>query len=130
MKTADIERMIAENTVFDEKFIKENGMIPVYELIGQLLEEHNMTKSALIKQLNVERTYGYQMLNGTRPPTRECLMKISLAIKLNLEETQNLLQMGFKNILYARNITDAKTIYAIEHGMDYEKAVEFIWSTE
>ena len=38
-----------------------------------------------------------------------------------------MLKAAGKEILYARNVTDAKVIYALEHGLDYEKACEFIW---
>ncbi len=127
MKTIELEQHIADSETFDEQLIKENATLPVFTYIEQLMDERGIKKSAIIKKLNVERSYGYQILNGTRIPTREHLLKISLAMKLSLEDTQKVLKTGCKSILYARNIEDAKAIYAIEHELDYDDAVNFIW---
>ncbi|MCH5348333.1 MAG: hypothetical protein J1E40_03345 [Oscillospiraceae bacterium] len=76
----------------------------------------------------MERSYGYQLLNGKRIPTRVQLIKLSFLLKLTLAETQKLLKIAEKEILYAKNMTDAKIIYSIEHKLDYDKACEFIWT--
>ncbi len=130
MKTKDLEQLVIESEEFDEKIIKENGALPIFTLFEKAMEDRNIQKSELIKMLNIERTYGYQLLNGTRTPTREWIIKICLAIGLGLEETQQALKAGYKNILYVRNVEDAKAIYAIEHKMNFESAVEFIWEEE
>lgn len=38
-----------------------------------------------------------------------------------------MLKTAKKDILYARDMTDAKIIYSIEHDLGYEEACEFIW---
>ncbi len=38
-----------------------------------------------------------------------------------------MLKIAGKEILYAKNLTDARVIYSVERGLDYEKACEFIW---
>ncbi len=130
MITQDLERTIIESEDFDESLILENGSLPVFVLLEKFMEKKKITKAVLIKKLNVERTYGYQLLNGTRNPTREYLIRICLIMQLDLEDTQKVLKAACKNILYARNVEDARAIYAIEHRMSYEKAVEFIWNAD
>lgn len=126
MMTRDLEQMLREED-FNEKVIAENKAPNVYIVIEQYMEEKNIQRSDIIRALNLDRTYGYQILNGTRTPTRVHLIKIGLFLRLSLEEMQRLLKTGGKEILYARNMTDAKAIYAVEHNLGYEEACEFIW---
>lgn len=126
--TEDLEKKLREEDGFDEKTIIENQAESVYAVVDKYLSEKNMQRSELIRRLNLERTYGYQILNGTRIPTRIHIIKIGLVLELSLKEIQRLLKIGGKEILYARNITDARTIYAIEHHFNYEDACDFIWS--
>lgn len=126
MKTEALEKRIREMDSFDEKLINENRPPLVHEQICLYLERAGMSRSELIKKLNFERTYGYQILNGTRAPTRDHLIRIGLLLNLSLVQLQELLRIGGKEILYVRRMADAKTIYAIEHKLGYEKAIEFI----
>ena len=71
------------------------------------------TKDA-IRSLGLERTYGYQLFNGTRKPTRTLLIRLAILLGLGLEETNRLLKIGRKEILYPRIREDAAAIFAIE----------------
>lgn len=55
------------------------------------------------------------------------LIKLCFLFRLTYDETQKLLRVAGKESLYAKNIMDAKIIYAIEHDLDYDSACEFIW---
>ncbi len=125
--TEDLEKKLREEDEFDEKSIIDNKAEAIYTVIDKHLAEKNMPRSELIRHLNLDRTYGYQILNGTRVPTRIHIIKIGLILELSLEEVQRLLKIGGKEVLYARNITDARAIYSIEHHTNFEDACEFIW---
>lgn len=94
-------------------------------LINSYITQKQLSHADIIRILNVERSYGYQLLNGKRIPTRLQIIKLGLIFGLSLEEMQKFLKAAGKAILYARNMEDAKVIYAIEHGFDYDKACEF-----
>lgn len=126
--TEDLERKLREEDEFDEKTIMENHAEAIYKIIEKYMSEKNVQRSDLIRRLNLERTYGYQILNGTRVPTRIHIIKIGLVLELPLADIQRMLKIGGKEILYARNITDARAIYAIEHHFNYDDACEFIWN--
>ena len=128
--TEDLERKLREEDEFDEKTIMENHAEAIYKIIEKYMSEKNVQRSDLIRRLNLERTYGYQILNGTRVPTRIHIIKIGIVLGLPFEEIQRLLKIGGKEVLYARNITDARAIYAIEHKLSYEDACEFIWTSD
>lgn len=127
MQTSQLEKKICEMESFDEEFISENGCPELRELIEKLMESAEISRAELIRKLNVDINYGYQLLNGTRIPTRERLIKIGLLLGTDVEQLQKLLRAASKESLYVRDITDAKVFYAIKRKMSYEKAVLFIW---
>lgn len=128
METVDLERKLREEKDFNEELVLGNKAPDIHILINKYIAEKHASHADIIRHLNVERCYGYQLLNGKRTPTRVQLIKIALLLKLNFDEVQHLLKVAGKEILYARNVTDAKVIHAIEHGLPYDKACEFIWN--
>lgn len=127
METHQIEKKLCEMESFDEEFISENGCPELCILINDLLEKKNKSRTELIRKLNVDRNYGYQLLNGTRIPTRERLIRIGLLLGADVDQLQHLLRAASKEALYVRDAADAKVFYAIKHKMEYEKASLFIW---
>lgn len=117
-----------EEEEFDENIVLENKAPDIHILINKYIVEKNVLHKDIIRALNVERSYGYQLLNGKRTPTRNQIVRIALILKLNFDQVQRLLKTAKKDVLYPRNMTDAKIIYALEHDMDYESACEFIWN--
>lgn len=127
IKTLDLENKLRSDDEFDESAVMENKAPDIHILINKHMIEKNVKHTDLIRALNVDRSYGYQLLNGKRVPTRDQLIKIGLFMRLAFDEVQRLLKIAKKDILYARNMTDAKVIYAIEHALEYGEACEFIW---
>lgn len=128
--TEDIEYILRESKEFDERLIAENTPKKISEVLCQKLEEKGVKKSKMIWALNLDRNYGYQILNGTRIPTRIQIIHIALYLGLSTEELQHLLRLACREGLYVRNITDAKIMYALEHHYPYDKACEFIFEQE
>lgn len=79
MKTTQIEQNLTESTTFDSKLIEENSCPQLTAMLDlRLFEEKEISRSDVIKRLNMERSYGYQLFNGTRLPTGNCLIQIGL----------------------------------------------------
>lgn len=127
IETLDLERKIREDKDFDEETVLSNKSPDIHILINKYIVEKDIPHTEIIRKLNVERSYGYQLLNGKRVPTREQIIKIGIILKLDFTELQQMLKIAGKTILYAKNVTDARVIYSIEHRLEYEKACEFIW---
>lgn len=128
IKTVDLEKKVREEENFDENAVLENKAPSIHILINKYLMEKNVPHTEIIRALNVERSHGYQILNGRRVPTRDQLIKICLFLSLDFDEVQRMLKTAKKDVLYARDMTDAKIIYSIEHDLGYEEACEFIWN--
>lgn len=127
MLTSDIEKKLERDENFDDELIKENLCPELKDFLTGCMERAGISRAELISTLDMDRNYGYQVLNGTRIPTRECLIRIGLLLGLSVEDFQRMLNIAGRSSLYVKNMFDAKVFYAIKHKMSYETAVDFIW---
>lgn len=128
MLTKDIEKELSKPKAFSEELIDDNAPPKLHELLNKYINEKKLTKAEVIRKLNIDRNYGYWILGGTRKPTRNCLIQLSLILGLDVEQINYLMQLAGKSPLYVRNAVDARVFYAINHNMDYLDAIDFIWS--
>lgn len=127
MKTTDLEETLRNADNFNEGIIENNAPQELYILLNRYIDEKNLSKADVIRILNIDRNYGYQIFQGTRIPTRNCLLQLSLILGLNEAQISELLRAAGKPPLYVRNLVDARVFYAINHCMEYFEAIEFIW---
>lgn len=92
--------------------------ISVY--LNDLLNKHDLQAKDIIIRLNMERSYTYQILNGRRQPTRNFLIRIAFLCQLPVSETQKLLSVAGRPILYPRNRFDAAVLYCLQHQLSEE----------
>ena len=69
--------------------------------LADLLRVHGMSGKNYINALNLERSYGYQLLSGRRKLSGEHLIQTAILLHLNLEETGNPVS-SFCGIHFAR----------------------------
>lgn len=93
-----------------------------------LLERRGWLVKDAIRACYLERSYGYQLFNGTRPPTRTFLLRLALALELGEEETQRLLARGGRPSLYPRSRFDAAVLYGLTHRLTLEETDELLLS--
>ncbi len=85
------------------------------EYLEQLLNEHHISKQEAIRRADIDRVYGYQLLNGKRNARRNTLLRLALAIPFSVDETQRLLKIAQRGELYVKNRRDAAIIYCLMH---------------
>ena len=73
-----------------------------------------MLPAQAIERSQIERTYGHQLFNGTRRPSRDKVIQLALGFGLNVDETQRLLRSAGKSPLYPRLKRDAAILYGIQ----------------
>ncbi len=127
MLTKDIEEKINQSMNFDEEMIENNAPPELHVLLNQYISDKKMTKANVIRMLNIDRNYGYLLLNGSRTPTRNCLIQLSIMLGLDTDRINYLLKLAGKAPLYVRNVVDARVFYAVKHHMEYFEAIDFIW---
>ena len=127
--TTELEERLENTEVFNAEMIEDNAPPELADVLSKYMNEEQISKTDIIRMLNVDRNYGYQMLNGTRIPTRNCLIQIALILKLDADQISYLLRLSGKPPLYVRNIVDARVFYAVKHNMEYHEAIDFIWGS-
>lgn len=105
--------------------LKEENM-DISGMMKDILAEKQVEIKRAIDLLLLEASYGYQIFNGRRKPTRIILLRFAIIFELSLEETQQLLKMGQKQELYPRIRFDAAVIYGIEHHYSIEEVEDLL----
>ena len=85
-----------------------------YTLLKQACEKRDMLPAQVIERSQIERTYGHQLFNGTRRPSRDKVLQLALGLGLSVDETQRLLRAAGKSPLYPRLKRDAVILYGIQ----------------
>lgn len=98
------------------------------EYITQICREKSLIPERVIKESSIDRTYGHQIFNGTRRPSRDKVLLIALGMHLSNDETRRLLQVAGRNQLYPRIKRDAVLLFAIENKMNLDKTQELLLS--
>ena len=110
-KTRNLPTFIRQN----EAFMKVPSF---FEYITKLAQERNLVPERIVKQSQIERTYGHQLFNGTRRPSRDKVIQMAFGFGLNVEETQNLLRIAEKNELYPKIKRDAVILHCLAREKD------------
>ncbi|MDD2401041.1 MAG: hypothetical protein PHI90_01045 [Clostridia bacterium] len=106
-----------------KEFIEKNTEaihLPLFHIyISELCQVMGQVPERIIKQSAIERTYGHQLFNGTRKPSRDKVIQLAYGFGLDVDGTQKLLKMAQKNFLYPRLKRDAAILYCIKHHIGF-----------
>jgi hypothetical protein len=75
------------------------------------------TNADLIRISGIERTYFYQIQNGTRKPGRDKVLLLCLSVHFSMAKTQRALEICSLSSLYPKNRRDAILIFAFENSL-------------
>jgi predicted transcriptional regulator len=95
--------------------------------LAQLIEDKNVSKTDIFESAQINDTTGYHILNGRRLPSRDKVIKLSVALGLNLDKTNRLLRKAKHGELYVKDKRDAITIYSINNGVSLMKLNELLY---
>lgn len=119
-KTDELLKIIDSSHDIDgflNKHEREFITINISQYLDELISKYNLVKSNIIKRSGLDRIYGYQILNGTRTPSRDKLIQLALGMQIDFEEIQKLLKYNGFAPLYAQNRRDSIIIFAIKNKM-------------
>lgn len=109
------------------KSLDDDRVIPTFAgYISYIVEERGLSKSEVISRSLIERTYGYQIMNGVKNAGRDKIISLCLAAKLSLEEIQRGLEIAKEGILYPRDPRDSVIIYAANNGYSVRQLNSFL----
>lgn len=119
--TRELEHEIREAGSPSSLSAEQFSLPPLPEYLRSLLVERGATVGDVVVRCGLDRSYAYQLFNGTRRPTRNFLLLLSLALGLEEPEAQRLLKIAGRPPLYARDRRDAGVLYALSHGLSPEE---------
>lgn len=119
MKTTDLENTL--NKVKDENSLNEylndiDNVLPAsfHEYFNSLL---TISKSELVKKSGIERTYAYHILDGSKDPGRDKILRLCISASLSVEETNRCLKLSKESILYPKSKRDSLIQYSINQHL-------------
>lgn len=96
---------------------KENlTTCPLPEYLNALCARKNTTPAQCIKASGLDRTYAYQIFNGTKLPSRNKVIALGFGFCLSLADMQEMLKCTGYPALYAKSERDSVIIFALHHG--------------
>ena len=97
-----------------EKMIRDDMNFSQY--YESLLKQKNVEVSDAVKNSGIERTYAYQIINGTRNnPSKDKILRLCIGIDCDLDATVRALEIAQAGPLYPRDKRDAIIIFAINN---------------
>ena len=115
--TEDLQSELTKAKSFDEFCCRNNAELQfpsAADYLNYLLQSKNISKAALIANSNLERTYVYHILSGSKTPGRDKLIILAIAAGADIAETQNLLKYAQERPLYVRDRRDGLIYYGID----------------
>ncbi len=108
LKNTDIQEYIDNNR---NSFIE----ISLKEFWTELLERSQKSKSNIINSADISYIYFYEILQGKKIPKKDKIIRLIIAMELDLDDAQNALKYCNQACLYPRIKRDSLIIYAIEN---------------
>lgn len=126
-----LKRLNSATSVSDlEKYNEETAQYSLVTSFTEYIEMYRkmtgISVAQLIADAEIQRNYGYQILNGTKKPGRNKVIALCLALKMSLEDTQRALTLAKEGILYPKNTRDSIIIFCINKKMSVMETNELL----
>lgn len=131
VRTDTLLRKILQSSSLEEALHQnEDQMIsaPFPDYLSSLCAEKGLVPERVILRADIDRSYGHQLFNGTRRPSRDKVIQLAFGLELPLPEAQRLLQVAGKSPLYPRLRRDAVILFCLLHEKTVLEAQELLQS--
>ena len=105
---------------------RDVSMPSFHDYISQMCLDREETREHIIKRSGINRTYGHQLFNGTRRPSRDKVIQLAIGFGLDIEQTQQLLKSAQESPLTPRVKRDAAILYCMMHHLDISETQKLL----
>lgn len=120
----------AKNTIEFEDFLKRNDVEMHRDSFGdcvlKLCAKYEVTPSVLQPQIAISKSQFYSLLNGTRNPSKESVIKIAFGLKITQSEMNELLQASGFHALDPRDREAAIIMFGLDNQKEVGKIDELL----
>lgn len=99
---------------------------PLGEHIKELIAQKNVTKAKVYRESHIEKRYFYNILDGSKLPSRDYVIRILLTLQVGFGDTQWLLKANNYAQLYAREKRDCVIIYCMNHQLSVNECDDML----
>ena len=110
--------------------LTSNSNIELYKYFEEVFKEKKLKKSNVIKNADIDRTYGYEILRGDKKPSRDKILQLCLGAGFTLEETNKALKLGNCGELYPKVKRDSIIIFGLNRMLDVFSINELLYKYE
>lgn len=100
------------------------------DYLNDKIIEKGKSEASVIYTAQIQRNYGYQILNGSKNPGRNKVIALSLAVNLSLDDTQRALTLAGESILYSKNKRDSIIIFSIQKNLSVQETNELLFEMD
>lgn len=100
-----------------EKYDNELKDFSFSDYFQKVLSEKGSGRSTAVGNSGIEVHYGYQILNGSKKPSRDKIICLCIGAGFSLKETQRALNFAELGQLYPKRMRDAAIILAINNNI-------------
>lgn len=90
--------------------------LPVAAFLSEYITQKGLKKSAVIKDAEISEIFGFQVLSGTRNPSRNTLLSLCIGAKMTVDEVQATLKIADFAPLYPKRKRDSILLLGIANG--------------
>lgn len=119
VKAKDFKTFLQSN----EKHIRLDDF---HHCLYDLIQNSGLKNSELFLNAGISESFGYQLLNGKRQPSRDKVLQLGIGLKLSIEKTNVLLKLAEKSELYVKNKRDAVVMFALNNHFNYIEVNELL----
>lgn len=124
------ELKLTKTTEEFEDFLKKYENVMKKERFGDavinLCNKYGIAASVLQTRIAISKSQFYYLINGTRNPSKESVVKIGFGLKATQEEVNELLSAAGYQELNPKNKEDAILIFGLENEKEVERIDELL----
>ncbi len=117
--TDDLMKRLQEGAL--EQVLRCEDSLPAFpQYIASMCQARGETRELAVRRAGIERSYGYQLFNGTRKPSRDKVIQLAIGFGLDVKQTQDLLKVARQSPLVPQARRDAVILYALLHRLRFD----------
>ena len=104
----------------------ETEPITFTRYLKELMKTYQISGTGLMRNSLLSKSYTYQVLDWSRQPERNVVLRLSFSLGCSLKEVQHLLALSDNGILYPKIRRDAAIVFGIRQGYSLAEENEFL----